>query len=46
MDAKAQELFAENSYLFDKFKEFRGKDLISLNDTSYFLSKQSIYSFI
>jgi len=46
MDEKAQELFAENSYLFSKFIEKTGVDIVSLNETSYDLTKKSIYSFV
>lgn len=46
MDEKAQELFTENSYLFKKFTESSGSELVSLNETSYPLKKQSIYSMV
>lgn len=46
MDEKAQDLFAENSYLFTKFIEKSGCEVISLNETSYSLKTQSIYSLI
>lgn len=46
MDVKAQELYVENNYLFSKFKEKSGCDVISLNETSYQLTTKSIYSLV
>lgn len=46
MDQKAQELFAENSYLFTSFQDAIGVRLISLCETSYPLQTNSIYSLL
>ncbi|PPZ90581.1 hypothetical protein C3729_12670 [Cloacibacterium normanense] len=46
MNEKAQELFAENSYLFEKFSEKSNKKIISLNETSYNIDSKSIYAFL
>ncbi len=46
MDTKAQELFSENSYLFDKFREVTHNTITSLNETSYDVNTQSIYSLL
>lgn len=44
---KEQELFAENQYLFSKFKSHTGLDLICLTPTGYDeLKMMSVYSFI
>ena len=44
MDDKAQELFAENSYLFNRFYEVTEVEPISLVETSYPLKKSSIFA--
>lgn len=46
MDEKAQELFAENSYLFNKFQEISGIQPVSLVQTSYSVPSLSIFSLI
>jgi 4-hydroxy 2-oxovalerate aldolase len=46
LDNKSKDLFDENSYLFNKFKEYYNCDLVSLLQTSYPLSKISIFSII
>jgi 4-hydroxy 2-oxovalerate aldolase len=44
---KEQELFAENQFLFSKFKQATGVDLISLTPSGYDeLKMMSVYSFI
>lgn len=46
MDEKAQELFAENSFLFNKFQEVSGIQPISLVETAYLLPSISIFSLL
>ncbi len=46
MDEKAQELFAENSYLFNKFYEVTGIRPLSLVETSYPVATTSIFSLL
>ena len=46
MDEKAQELFAENIYLFKKFETETNLRLTSLNETSYPLIPSSIFSLV
>jgi len=46
MDEKAQELFAENSYLFNTFQEASGIQPVSLVDTSYPVRSLSIFSLL
>jgi len=46
MDERAQELYAENSYLFNRFTEVSGIELFSLVETTYPISEGSIYSLI
>jgi len=44
MDDKAQELFAENSYLFNRFSEVTRLEPVSLVETSYPLKPCSIFA--
>lgn len=44
MDEKAQDLFAENSYLFDRFEKTFHIELMSLCETSYPVKNTSIYA--
>lgn len=46
MDEKAQELYSENSYLFNKFHEVTGILPYSLSNSSYPIYSTSIYSLI
>ncbi|UJP64471.1 aldolase catalytic domain-containing protein [Mongoliitalea daihaiensis] len=46
MDEKAQELFAENTYLFNKFQEASGIQPVSLVNTSYPVPSLSIFSLL
>lgn len=46
MDEKAQELFAENSYLFHHFTQKTNATLMSLCETSYPVKSTSIYALI
>jgi len=46
MDERAQELFAENSYLFNKFQEISGVKIISLVESSYPVQSTSIFSLL
>jgi 4-hydroxy 2-oxovalerate aldolase len=46
MDEKAQELYSENSYLFNKFKGFSEIEVLSLFETSYPVKSISIFSLL
>lgn len=46
MDEKAQDLYAENSYLFNRFQEETKIELLSLVETSYPIKATSIYSLL
>jgi 4-hydroxy 2-oxovalerate aldolase len=46
MSLKEQDLFSENSVLFEKLREFEGLKIVSLTDTKYNLDCTSIFSFL
>jgi 4-hydroxy 2-oxovalerate aldolase len=46
MDSKAQELYSENSYLFNEFEEVTGIKILSLVSTSYPVKTTSIFSLL